>query len=402
MHDVAQPQPGKMKRIITAPFRLVARTWHKPVAKVILALLAVFFLIVAIKASQIVAMISAGSAMVPPPTTVTSAKVKKELWEPVLTAVGSVSPVQGATISAEVPGRVSHIGFESGKPVKKGDLLLKIDAGVEEALMRSAEAEAELAKADLTRTKDLIARKVVSQAEFDAANSKFAQKISAVDNMKSLVAKKEIHAPFDGIAGIRTVNPGQMVKEGDPLVSLQTLDKVFVDFSMPQQQIGDLKVGLPVKVTTDALPGREFQGSLTAINSSLDPATRSVGLQATLDNADHALRSGMFGRVRVSLPQQNETLYIPATAISYAPYGNSVYVIEKKHDEKTKKDELILRQQFVRTGETRGDNVAVTEGLKEGDEVVGTGVFKLRNGLNVVVDNKLAPNSQMTPTPADS
>jgi membrane fusion protein (multidrug efflux system) len=370
--------------------------------RVILGLIAIAVVVIGIKALQIVTMISSGKKMVPPPTTVTSAKVEKGDWEPVLTAVGSISPVQGAMISAELAGTVSDVQFENGASVKKGDVLLKLDASSEQAQLRSADADAALAKNDFDRARDLSARKVISAAEFDAAQSKFTQKKAAIDNMRALIDKKEIHAPFDGVAGIRTVNPGQMVKVGDPLVSLQTLDRVYVDFSMPQQQMADLKAGLPVKVTTDAIPGRDFEGKLTAVNSSIDATTRNVTLQATLDNPDHALRSGMFARVKVLLPQKNPTLFIPATAVAYAPYGNSVYVIEKKHDEKTKKDALIIRQQFVRTGEARGDFVAVTEGLKAGDQIVSTGVFKLRNGLDVVVDNTLAPNPQLAPRPADS
>ncbi|HEV2097239.1 MAG TPA: efflux RND transporter periplasmic adaptor subunit [Chthoniobacterales bacterium] len=372
------------------------------VFKIVLALVAVLIVVGGIKALQIKKMIAMGAKMMPPPTTVTSAKVETADWEPVLSAIGSVSPVQGATIGAELAGTVSEISFQSGTPVKKGDVLLKLDASAEAAQLRSAEADEKLGASELERARDLMARKVISQAEFDSAQAKFTQKKAAVDNMRSIIDKKEIHAPFDGVAGIRAVNAGQMVKVGDPLVSLQTLDQVFVDFSMPQQQLVDLKTGLPVKVTTDAIPGREFEGKLTAVNSSLDAATRSVSLQATLDNSDHALRSGMFAQVKVLLPQKNPTLYIPATAVSYAPYGNSVYLIEKKHDEKTKTDSLTLHQQFVRTGETRGDFVAVTEGLKAGDEIASTGVFKLRNGINVVVDNKLAPNPQLTPKPADS
>jgi membrane fusion protein (multidrug efflux system) len=286
--------------------------------------------------------------------------------------------------------------------VKKGEVLLKLDASAEEAQLRSATADAELAKNDLDRARDLSARKVISAAEFDAAQSKYTQKKAAVDNMQSVIDKKQIRAPFDGTAGIRAVNPGQMVKVGDPLVSLQALGQVFVDFSLPQQQLADVKTGLTVKVTTDAVPGREFEGTLTAVNSSIDPATRNVSLQATLDNHDDALRPGMFGRVKVLLPQKHPTLFIPATAVSYAPFGNSVFVIEKKSDEKTKQDSLILRQQFIRTGETRGDFVAVTDGLKASEQIVSSGVFKLRNGMNVVVDNKLAPKSEIAPKPADS
>ncbi len=390
MHDVAKPQRLKTSMKPTT----------KAVWKVIAALLGIFFIIVGIKGLQMWTMISAGKKMVPPPTTVTSVDVKQADWQPMLSAVGSISPVQGAMISAELAGTVAEINFQSGSLVKKGEVLLKLDASAEEAQLRSAAADAELAKNDLDRARGLSERKVISVAEFDAAQSKYTQKKGAVENMQSIIDKKQIRAPFDGTAGIRAVNPGQMVKVGDPLVSLQALGQVFVDFSLPQQQLADVKTGLTVKVTTDAVPDREFEGTLTAVNSSIDPATRNVSLQATLDNQDNA--SGMFGRVKVLLPQKHPTLFIPATAVSYAPYGNSVFVIEKKSDEKTKQENLILRQQFIRTGETRGDFVAVTDGLKANEQVVSSGVFKLRNGMNVVVDNKLAPKSEIAPKPADS
>ncbi len=369
---------------------------------VIIALVAALLVIGGVKALQIMKLINMGKTMVPPPTTVTSAKVEQANWQPALSAIGSVAPVQGATISAELSGMVTEIGFQSGTAVKKGDVLLKLDASAEQAQMRSALADAELAKADFDRARDLAERRVISKAEFDIAASRFTQRQAAVDNMKSVIDKKEIRAPFDGIAGIREVNPGQMVPVGQNLVTLQALDQVFIDFSLPQQQLNEIKSGLPVKVTTDAMEGREFDGILTAVNSAIDPATRSVSLQATIDNADHALRAGMFARVKVLLPQENATLFIPATSVSYAPYGNSVYVIEKKQDEKTKAESLVIRQQFVRTGETRGDFVAVTEGLKLGQEIVSTAVFKLRNAMDVVVDNALAPKNEEAPKPADT
>jgi membrane fusion protein (multidrug efflux system) len=392
MHDVAKPRRSKTSMKPTT----------KTVWKVIAALVGVFLIIAGIKALQFWTMISAGKKMVPPPTTVTSAEVKQADWQPMLTAIGSISPVQGAMISAELAGTVAEINFQSGSLVKKGDVLLKLDASAEIAQMRSAYADAELAKNDLDRARGLADRKVISAAEFDAAQSKYTQKKAAVENMQSAIDKKQIHAPFDGTAGIRAVNPGQMVKVGDPLVSLQALGQVFVDFSLPQQQLADVKPDLPVKVTTDAIPGREFEGKLTAVNSSIDPTTRNVSLQATLDNQDNVLRAGMFARVKVLLPQKQPTLFIPATAVSYAPYGNSVFIIEKKSDEKTKQESLVLRQQFIRTGETRGDFVAVTNGLKANEQIVSTGVFKLRNGMNVVIDNKLAPKSELGPKPADS
>lgn len=374
----------------------------KSVWKVIAGLVTLFLIIAGIKAWQIMTLISSGKKMVPPPMTVTSAEVKKGDWQPMLSAVGSISPVQGAMISAELAGTVAEIDFLSGALVKKGDVLLKLDASAEQAQMRSAEADAELAKKDFERAQDLATRKVISAAELDTAQSKYTQKKAAVENMQSAIDKKQIHAPFDGVAGIRAVNPGQMVKAGDPLVSLQALDKVFVDFSLPQQQLAEIKPDLPVKVTTDALPDREFEGKLTAVNPAVDAATRNLSLQATLENTDHALRAGMFARVKVLLPRKNETLFVPSTAVSYAPYGNSVFVIEKKTDEKTKQENLVIRQAFIRTGETRGDFVAITEGVKASEQVVSTGVFKLRNGMNVVVDNKLAPKAEFAPKPSDS
>ena len=391
-------QPSSGTSASSAPKRRPTRA----VIRVVLGLLGIFLVIAGIKALQIFSMVSAAKSMVPPPTTVTSAKVQKGDWAPSLTAIGSITPVQGATISAELPGMVSEIGFESGRPVKKGDVLVKLDSSAEQAQLRSSEADAELAKADFDRARDLSQRKVISKAELDAASSKYMQRKAVVDNMQSVINKKEIHAPFDGIAGIREVNPGQMVPAGQKLVTLQALDSVFVDFSLPQQELARVKVGMPVKMTTDAIEGRKFDGTLSAINSAVDSATRSVSLQATIDNADHALRAGMFARVQVLLPETKSTLFVPTTAVAYAPYGNSAYVIEKKKNEKTGKDSLIIRQQFIRTGETRGDFVAVTEGLKEGDEVVSTGVFKMRNGMDVAVDNTLAPKAKLSPEPPNT
>jgi membrane fusion protein (multidrug efflux system) len=379
---------------------LLLRRWKRYVGGTVCGLFFLFFLIADVKLAQFRKMSS--QPMIMPPTTVTSATVQKADWQPMLTAVGSINPVQGAMISAELPGIVSEINFQSGTLVKKGDILLKLDASAEQAQLRAAEAEAELAKADFERARDLAARKVISPAELDAASSKYEQRKAVVENIQSVIAKKEIRAPFDGAAGIRTVNAGEMVTIGRALVTLQALDQVFFDFALPQQLLADVKTDLAVKVTTDVFPEREFEGKLTAVNSAVDPVTRNVSLQATLDNADHTLRPGMFGRGKVFLPVTKPTLFIPAMAVSYAPYGNSVFLVEKKRDDKTGKDSLVLRQQFIRTGETRGDFVAVTEGLKEGDAVVTTGVFKLRNGMDVVVDNTLQPKSEMNPKPADA
>src|SRR5712672_818513 len=363
-------------------------------------LAAIIVFVVGIKILQIVKMTS--TPMVMPPTTVSSVTVKAEDWAPRLTAVGSVSAVQGAVVSAELAGVVSEINFENGGEAKKGEVLMKLDASQEEALLRSAEAEAQLAQTDLERSRDLAMKKVVSSAELDSAQSKFRRLNAVVDQMRSSITKKTLIAPFDGQLGIRQVNVGQMINAGQQVVPLTSLDPVFADFALPQQYLGQLTPGLEVHVTTDAIPGRAFNGKLTAINSMVDSSTRNITLQATLDNSDHALRPGMFAKAEVMLPEKRKTLVVPGSAISYAPFGDSVFVIEKKKDEKTGKESQVIRQQFVRVGEARGDLVAITQGLKAGETVVSTGVFKLRNGMTVTINNDLAPNPQVNPNPIDS
>ncbi len=365
-------------------------------------LLTLVILLVGIKGLQITKMMAAAKATTPPPQTVSSAEVREENWAPVLSAIGSVSAVQGAIIAAELGGVVSDIKFENGGVAKKGNVIMKLDASQEEALLRSAEAEAELARTDLERTQGLASQKVVSKAELDTAESKFRRLTAIVDQMRSNIRKKTLVAPFDGQLGIRQVNVGQMINPGQQVVALTSLDPVYVDFALPQQYLGKLSSGLEVRVTTDALPGRVFPGKLTAVNSMVDTATRNVSVQATLESRDHLLRPGMFAKAEVVLPEKSPALIIPGSAVSYAPFGDSVFVIEKKKDEKTGKETQAIRQQFVRIGEARGDFVSVTEGLKAGETVVSTGVFKLRNGMAVTINNDLAPKPQVNPTPVDS
>jgi len=349
-------------------------------------LVLVVVLLVGVKAMQIAKMM--GSPMQMPPTTVSSTVAKEEDWAPTLSSIGSVSAVQGAVVSSELGGVVAQINFQNGGEAKKGDVLVKLAAPTEDA-------DLELAQSDLERTRDLARRKVISKADLDAAESKFKQK-------EGFVAKKEVRAPFDGQLGIRQVNVGQMINAGQQVVQLTALDPVYVDFSLPEQYLGQLTNGLEVNVRADAAIGREFKGRLTAVNSMVDSVTRNVTAQATLENADHALRPGMFAKVEVVLPAKGKALVIPGSAVSYAPFGDSVYVIDKKKDEKTGKESLVLRQQFVRIGEARGDFVAVTKGLKPGETIVSTGVFKLRNGMNVTINNDLAPKPQEKPNPVDS
>ena len=388
MHDVAKPIKTKVKSKRGAMGVAVG------------GLIALIIMLVGIKVLQIGKMMSTPRVM--PPTTVSSVTVKEEDWAPVLSAVGSISAVQGAIISSELPGTVAEVAFESGGTVKKGDLLVHLDTTAEEAQLKSADADTELARADVERARDLAGRKVISKAEIDAAESKFNQKSAMTENMRAIIAKKTIRAPFDGAAGIRTVNVGQMINAGQQIVPLQSLDPLFADFALPQQNFAKLSPGLEVRVTTDAVPGRVFNGKLTAINSMVDSSTRNITLQATLENPDHALRPGMFAKADVTLPEKHKTLVVPGSAISYAPFGDSVFVIDKKKDEKTGKESQMIRQQFVRVGEARGDFVAITQGLKSGEMVVSTGVFKLRNGMTVTINNDLAPKPQVNPNPVDS
>jgi membrane fusion protein (multidrug efflux system) len=389
MHDVAKPVAQKRMKFVRGPMGMA-----------IGGLVVLVIILVGIKVMQIAKMM--GTPMTMPPTTVSSAVVKEEDWPPILSSVGSVSAVQGAVVSTELGGVVAEIDFQNGAVAKKDDVLMKLDASAEEGQLKTAEADLQLARANVERTRDLAVRKVVSKQELDSAESAFKQKEGSVQQMRSMIAKKEVRAPFDGQLGIRQINVGQSVDARQPFVQLTALDPVYVDFSLPQQQLSQLTAGLEVRVYSDAVPGHEFSGKVTAVNSMVDAVTRNVGAQATLQNPDHTLRPGMFAKVEVILPEKQKTLVVPGSAISYAPFGDSVFVIEKKKDEKTGKESQAIRQQFVRVGEARGDFVAVNEGLKAGETIVSTGVFKLRNGMPVTINNDLAPKPQLNPKPVDS
>jgi membrane fusion protein (multidrug efflux system) len=373
--------------------------------KVLLALLGVILLVAllgGIKALQIGRMIDQGKKFVPPPETVTTAVVRGDAWERTLTAVGSLEAVQGVTVAAELPGKVVRLAFTPGGSVRRGELLLQQDVSSEQAQLPGAEAAAALARRNLERASELLAQRFISQAEHDAAVATWQQALSAAENIRAVIAKKTIRAPFAGRLGIRLVDLGQVLKEGDAIVSLQTLDPIFVNFQLPQQQFARLQPGLPVRVTSDALPGVSLEGTVTALNPEVDPATRNIRVQATLANPEEKLRPGMFANVAVLLPGREPVLTLPATAVLYAPYSDSVFVVETHRDERTGQEGKVLRQQFVRLGEKRGDFVAVTSGLKEGETVVTTGVFKLRNGQAVVVDNTLAPEFRLEPKPENN
>jgi len=364
--------------------------------KVYLSVLGVLLLLSAlggIKFLQINRMIAQGKEFAPPPTVVTAAPARAIEWEQRLTAVGSLEAVQGVTVTAELSGKVVQIAFEPGAHVEAGDLLVQQDISSERAQLRADEAALALRKANYERARELLAQKVVTQAAFDQALAEYKQAQAAIENIKSIIAKKTIRAPFSGRLGIRLVNLGQILDAGEPIVSLQALDPIFVNFSLPQDRLTRIQPGLPVRIATDALSGEVIEGQITAINPQVEAATRNIRIQATVANHEERLRPGMFATVEVILPDARPVLAIPATAVLYAPYSDSVFVVVSKDDG------LILRQQFVTLGEKRGDFIAVASGLEVGETVVSTGVFKLRNGMPVTVDNTLAPDFKLTPRP---
>ena len=364
-------------------------------------LLVVLGVLAGIKGLQIGRMVAHGKAFVPPPETVTVAEVQAMRWENVLTAVGSLEAVQGVTVSAELPGKVVGIKFEPGAKIEAGAILVQQDVSTENAQLRSAETEVRLTRAAFERARQLMPENVISQSDFDNAEAQYLKALAQVENIRSVIAKKTIRAPFTGRLGIRQVNLGQNLEQGQAIASLQALTPIFVNFLLPQQQLSLLGPELPVRVTTDALAGHTVEGKITAINPEVDFATRNIRVQATVSNADERLRPGMYVNVEVVLPRQEEVLAIPATSVYYAPYSDSVFVVEEQSANGGPSD-TVVRQQFVQLGEKRGDFVAIQSGLKPGERVVSTGVFKLRNGQAVVVNNELAPEFSLQPQPEDA
>jgi membrane fusion protein (multidrug efflux system) len=373
----------------------------KRIIVTIIGLIVLLGILGGIKGLQIGRMIAQGSQYVPPPETVTIAKVDRQSWESLISSVGSLAAVQGVMVTAELSGKVVQIAFEPGSRVQAGDLLVQQDISSEAAQLRAAEAAVTLAKLNLERYSKLLAGKTIAQSQYDNANAQYKEAVAQADGIRAVIAKKTIRAPFAGRLGIRLVNLGQILNEGQPIVSLQSLDPIFVNFYLPQNQLPQVKPGLTVRLTNDAFPGKVIEGTITAINPQVDAATRNIQIQATVSNPQERLRPGMFVNVDVVLPSKQEVLAIPATAVLYAPYSDSVFVLEEKQGEKAGKAGKVVRQQIVQLGSKQGDFVTVVSGLQEGDAVVSTGVFKLRNGQTVVVDNTLAPDFELAPKPKD-
>jgi membrane fusion protein (multidrug efflux system) len=372
--------------------------------KILAAIIIVIVVIAGIggvKVLQIKTLIAAGKHFAPPPETVSSAVAREEKWQGYLSAIGSVIAHQGILVTPEIAGTVKEIKFESGSVVAKGDLLVRMDTSSEEAQLRALEAQVEFAKVSLDRQLTLRTNQLVSQSDLDSADAAWKQAVANADNVRATIEKKTIRAPFDGELGIRLISLGQYLEAGKSIVALIALVPVHASFTLPQQDLAQLKLGMKVRVTTDTYTNRVFDATLTAMNPDLDSSTRSVPVLATVTNEDHALRPGMYVKAEVLLPEERTVVVIPATAILSAPFGDSVYVIEEKPG-KDGKPGLTVRQQFVRTGQARGDLITVVSGLKPGDRVVSAGAFKLRNGMAIVENNSLVPPSEKSPHPPEA
>lgn len=371
--------------------------------RMILMLLVVGVLIAALSLGKCrqIKQASAQGGFQPPPESVTTIMAKQETWPATVNAIGSVTPVQGVTVSADLPGIVEKIAFESGHAVRAGDMLVKLDTSQEQAQMAAAKSRLELTRLSLERMRGLHEQGIVSQADYDRAAAEAAQGEAAVGEIRATIERKTIRAPFSGVLGLRQVNLGQYLAGGDPIVPLQSLSPIYVNFSVPQQEIGNLRIGAEVHVSAKGQTGVEATGKITAVNSIVDEATRNVEVQAILDNRSGKLRPGMFVDAKVVLGAGTPVIALPASAISYAPYGDSVFIVEnvKGPDGKPYRG---VRQQFVKMGSARGDQVAVISGVKPGEEVVTSGVFKLRSGAAVVVNNEIRPANSPAPRPEDS
>jgi membrane fusion protein (multidrug efflux system) len=354
-----------------------------------------------VKFKQIQTAIAQGAAFQPPPEAVTTIVAREEQWPATLSQIGTVAAVHGVSVSADLPGTVERIAFDSGQSVHDGDLLALLDTRQEHAQLAAAEAQRDLARVNFDRMQGLLNEHVISRAEFDRATAEERQADARVGEIRAAIDRKTIRAPFSGILGIRHVNLGQYLSGGDALVVLQSLNPIYVNFGVPQQATSQMHVGRHVRITTDELSGAEFAGRVTAIDSIVDEATRNVQVQATLANPAGTLRPGMFVQTEVTLGGASAVISLPASAISYAPYGDSIFVVTdlKSQDGQTYRG---VRQQFVKLGSSRGDQIAVVSGVNPGDEVVTSGVFKLRNGAAVVVNNKVRPGNNPKPTPENS
>jgi membrane fusion protein, multidrug efflux system len=374
---------------------------RKRMILVVSVLVVVIASIAFVKYQQIKAAIAQGSSFQPPPVAVTTVNAEQVNWQASLSAIGSATAVHGVMVSADLPGLVAEIDFDSGRHVDAGDVLVRLDTRQEQAQLESALAQKDLAKLSLDRAQNLIEKKAISQSELDQLDAQKRQADAAVDEIRAAIDRKTIRAPFSGTLGIRQVNLGQFLAGGAPVVQLQKLDPIYVNFSVPQQNAGLVHAGDVVQVKIAGVDGVAATGKVTAVNSVIDADTRNVDIQATFSNKNEVLRPGMYVSVDVLLGTSNDVIALPASAINYAPYGNSVYIVEDVTGPGGKTYQGV-RQQFVKLGGGRGDQVAVLSGVKAGEVVVSSGVFKLRPGAAVEVNNDVQPSNNPAPKPEDS
>ncbi len=349
--------------------------------------------------------------MAQPPASVSVAVAKAERWREGAEAVGTFVAVNGADVTTEAGGVIREILFEPGQRVKAGTVLVRLNTANEEATLRALEAAAKLAVSQRDRWRELGQQKLVSQADVEQRAADAASALAQAEAQRALIAQKTIRAPFDGTLGIRKANLGQFIAPGSAIVNLQSISPIFLDFTLPQQRMDQLAEGTAIRATVDSLPGRTFDGRITAIEPLIDSETRSVKIQATFLNSDNALRPGTFAKVGFDLGSEQAVVVIPQTAVSFNPYGNAVYVIRETQYGPDEKDaqgkpltgvKLVVQQRFIKTGATRGDLVAVTDGLKPGERVVTSGLLKLRNDAVVTINNKVEPSAEVAPTPDNS
>ena len=365
----------------------------------------------AVKFKQISSLIAMGKQMEksgPPPETVATTKAEAQKWSGSLTAIGTITAVKGVTISNDAPGIVTAIKFESGAVVTQGQVLVQLDSHVERSQIAAIDARRELAEINVGRTRALVETAAIPSAQLDTDLSILKASRADLGALKAQIDRKTVRAPFAGKLGLRTVNLGQYVAPGTPLTVLEATDAVFVDFSLPQQRLPSVLIGMPIKVAIDGATTPPLDGAIAAIDPTVDPATRTLKLRANVPNKGEALRPGMFVNVAVTLPEQPPVVIVPASSVVRASYGNSVFVAEEKKDEsgapvKTADGQIVktARQQFVRTGESRGDFVAILDGVKAGEEIVSSGAFKLRNNAPIVVNNDVLPKTEISPNPAN-
>lgn len=368
---------------------------------VMLAIVIAFLAIIgSVKYFQIRSAMAQGGAYSPPPEAVTTTVAKQDMWDTTINAIGTVVAVNGVNVSADLPGLVEHISFESGRHVSKGDVLVRLDTKQERAQLAAAEAQLGLSRVNLERASGLYKQQIVAQSVVDQLSAENKQAEARVGEIRATINRKIIRAPFSGVLGIRQVNLGEYLAGGAPIVSLQALQPVYVHFTVPQQEVARLRAGGEVRVTSDGFEGTEV-GRVTAVDSLVNEAMRNMQVQAVFDNRSGRMRPGMFVETQLARGAKQTVLTVPTSAISYAPFGDSIFIVENMKGPDGK-SYLGVRQQFVKLGASRGDQVAVMTGLKPGEEVVTSGVFKLRPNAAVVVNNKIQPGNSAAPKPEDT